>query len=59
MLSLIEKKGFKYVLKPVTVNGKTFTRLYVGPYRDRKEAQAYQKKIEAALKVTNTLVKKD
>ncbi|MCV6607151.1 MAG: SPOR domain-containing protein [Campylobacterales bacterium] len=59
MLKTISKKGFKYRLKKVNVKGATYTRLYVGPYKNKTEAKAWQKKIEKRLKVTNTLVKKD
>ncbi len=59
ILGNITKKGFNYKLRKAAKDGKKYTRLYVGPYKTKKEAEKAMAKIEKSLKVDGAFVKKD
>ena len=48
-LKKIKKSGFDYVIKEFTINGKKIKRVYVGPFKSKKEAAKYLPKIKKTI----------
>ncbi|NQY21982.1 MAG: SPOR domain-containing protein [Campylobacteraceae bacterium] len=55
-LANILDNGFKYKLYQIKVNGKTFTKVLVGPFRDRNDAKAELNSIKTLLNVPSAWI---
>ena len=55
-LNNIKSNGFKYKLYQIKVNGKTFTKVLIGPFNDRNDAKAELNSIKTLLNVPSAWI---